>query len=176
MKKNILIFGSISGLIVSSMAITMAIKCVNNEDFSGNMLLGYTFMLLAFSFVFVGIKNYRDKFNEGIITFNKAFKIGLLITLVASTIYVLIWLITYYCFVPDFMDKYTAHVLREAAANNPSKVVMDEKIAEMANYKEMYKNPVLVVLFTYLEIFPIGLLITIISALILKRKVNPKAS
>jgi hypothetical protein len=64
MKKNILIFGLLSGLIVSMMIVLMVFQCYNNKDFEGSMLVGYTFMLIAFSFVFVGIKNYRDKFNE----------------------------------------------------------------------------------------------------------------
>jgi len=106
MKKNTLIFGSIAGLIVSINMVIMAIKCYNNNinDFSGSMILGFTSMIIAFSFIFVGIKNYRDKFNNGIINFSKAFKIGALIALIASTLYVIVWLIVFYNFIPDFME------------------------------------------------------------------------
>jgi hypothetical protein len=69
------------------------------------MLIGYASMLIAFSLVFVGIRNYRDKFNEGVISFGKAFKIGIMIVLIASTMYVVAWLIDYFFFIPDFFNR-----------------------------------------------------------------------
>lgn len=152
------------------MLIVAAVQCYNNKDFSGNMVMGFTLMILAFSFIFVGIKNYRDKFNNGVISFGKAFKIGISIALIASTVYVVTWLIAYYGFIPDFMDKYAAHVIDQARAAGKSTVEINKAIAEMADYKEMYKTPIGVILLTYMEILPVGLVITLISALILKRK------
>src|ERR1017187_9822075 len=72
------------------------------------MLIGYASMLVALSLVFVGIRNYRDKYNNGVISFGKAFKIGIMIVLIASTIYVVAWLIDYFFFIPDFMEKYSS--------------------------------------------------------------------
>jgi hypothetical protein len=127
-------------------------------------------MVVAFAFMFVGIKNFRDKYNGGVVSFGKAFRIGLYIALIASTMYVLVWLVEYYFFVPDFMEKYTACTMRDARASGASEAELTEKAAEMAKFTEMYKNPVWVVLITYAEILPVGLLIALISALILKRK------
>jgi len=79
-------------------------------------------------------------------------------------------LFDYYLFIPDFIDRYTLHVLKNAKADGASAAEISKKAAEMANFKEMYKNPLFVVLITYAEVFPIGLLISLISALILKRK------
>jgi len=176
MKKIVLVFGLIAGLIVTALMVFSIAKCYNNRDFESSMLLGYAAMLLAFSFIFVGIKNYRDKYNNGVITFGKGFKIGLLISLVASTMYVIVWLIDYYLFIPDFMDRYADHVLLQAKKNGATAAELTAKTKQMAEYKEIYKNPILVVLFTYAEILPIGLLITIISALILKRKATHSSS
>jgi hypothetical protein len=134
------------------------------------MVFGFTVMILAFSSIFVAIKNYRDKFNQGEITFGKAFKIGILISLIASTCYVVMWLVVYYNFVPDFMDKYSAFEIKNIQAKGLNAAETTKEIADINNMKEMYKNPIVVVLFTYLEIFPVGLIITLLSALILKRK------
>jgi len=169
MKKNILIFGLIAGLIASSMLIAMTITCYTTNKFEGNMLLGYTFMLIAFSFVFVGVKNYRDKFNGGIISLGKAFKIGAIIVLIASTLYVLIWLVCYYVFVPDFMDKFIAHFVDELKAKGANAATIKAELSSMDFYKEMYKTPFGVILLTYMEILPVGLIVSFISALILKR-------
>jgi len=170
MKKNILIYGLLAGLIVSAMLVITCIRCYYEKDFSGSMIVGFTVMILAFAFIFIGIKNYRDQFNNGTVTFGKAFSIGLYITLIASTMYVVVWLISFYGFIPDYMDKYTEHVINNAKANGVSKADLAKQVAEMQDYKDMYSSPIGVVLLTYLEILPVGLIITLLSALVLKRK------
>jgi hypothetical protein len=171
MKKNVLVFGLISGLIVVTLCLTFIALCYK-AGHDGNMYIGYASQILALSLVFVGVKNYRDKENGGIISFGQALKSGILISLVASTIYVIGWLIDYYVFMPDFMDKYADHVLSEAQHSGKTAVEISKATAEMAKMKELYKNPVFVVLFTYVEIFPTGLIISIITALILKKKAS----
>ena len=170
MKKNVLVFGLISGFIISTMMMISVGMCYSREDFDSSMALGYTSIILAFSLIFIGIRNYRNKYSNGMITFGKAFRIGLLITLVASTLYVLVWLIDYYLFIPDFLDKYSAHVLRKAQADGATLQELQKKTAEMANFREMYKSPLMVILLTYAEVLPSGLIITLISAAILKRR------
>lgn len=170
MKKNVLIFGSLAGLIVALWMVISIASCYSNPNFEANMWLGYGSMIVAFSLIFVGIKNFRDKYNNGAITFGKAFKIGLYIALIASTMYVLAWLVDYYLFIPDFMDKYAAHVITKAKANGASLAEINHQKAQMATYAQMYKNPFMVIVLTYLEILPVGLVISLIAALILKRK------
>src|SRR4051812_6020500 len=99
MKKNVLVFGLISGLIVVTLCLTFIAFCYK-AGHDGNMYIGYASQILALSLVFVGVKNYRDKENGGIISFGQALKLGVLISLVASTIYVIGWLIDYYLFMP----------------------------------------------------------------------------
>lgn len=173
MKKNVLVFGLIAGTIVSAVMMGSMAILGTDQMMNGGMVLGYASMVVAFSFVFVGIRNFRNHYNQGVISFGKAFQIGLYISLIASSMYVITWLIDYYCFIPDFMDKYTAHVLAEAKAAGTSAADLAKQTAEMDKYKEMYKNPVFVVLLTYAEVLPVGLLLTLISAFILKRKEVP---
>lgn len=175
MKKNIVVCGLIGGLILATVMVVSTSLCYAKNDFEGNMVLGYASMILAFSLIFVGVKNYRDKFSDGVISFGKAFKIGFFISLIASTMYVLTWLVDYYFFIPDFMDKYTAHILQQARAEGLDAAAMQAKAAEMDSYKAMYKNPLVVVLFTYLEVLPIGLIVSLICALILKKKEGVEA-
>ena len=175
MKKNIIIYGIIAGIVVSVLMLTSVnyfSHCEGNVDYSTSMLIGYASMLLAFSLVFVGIRNYRDKYNEGVISFGKAFKIGILISLIASTIYVLAWLIDYYFFIPDFMEKYSAQMLNELKASGTSQIEIDKQTKEMADFAVMFKNPFFNAMMTYLEILPVGLIVTLISSFILKRKIS----
>jgi len=170
MKKNVIVFGLIAGVIVSVLMVISMARCSSDANFEHSMLIGYASMVLAFSFIFVGIKNYRDKYNNGFITFGKAFKTGLYISLIASTMYVVTWLVDYYVFIPDFMDKYVAHMLKEAKDSGASAAALAKQAKELAYNQKLYKNPIMVVLFTYLEILPVGILVSLIAAFILKRK------
>lgn len=170
MKSIVLKYGFIGGLIVAAVMLTGTIYCYNSGDFEGSMVLGYASMLLAFSFIFVAVKQVRDKQRGGFITFGQAFKTALFVTLVTSSIYVVTWLICYYCFLPDFMEQYTSAMMSKAQASGMKGAALAEKSEEMKGYVEMYKNPLFVILFTYIEILPVGLLVSLIAALVLKKK------
>ena len=170
MKKVVLVYGIIAGLIVAGMMAFSTSYYCSKGDFEDGLIYGYTSMIIAFSMIFVGVKSFRDKYNGGTIRFGKAFKIGLFISLIASTIYVISWLINYYFFIPDFMDKYAAVMIAKAQASGISADQLAKKTAEMAQMKEWYKNPFFVILMTYVEILPVALVVTLISALMLKRK------
>ena len=172
MKKNIWIFGTIAGLISTIWIVIMMATGVDCSKLQNGELFGYTTMIIAFSMLFVGIKNYRDKYNNGLITFGKAFKMGLLMTLIASTIYVVVWAIDYNFFIPDFADKYAEAMLQMAKEKGLSQLEIDQQTAKMVEFKNMYKNPVFFTLITYAEIVTIGLVLSLLSALILKKKEN----
>ena len=177
MQKNIIIYGLIAGIVVS-ISMLFTVNSIShregNFDFDRSLFIGYASMLIAFSLVFVGIRNYRDKYNEGIISFGKAFKIGIMIVLIASTIYVVAWLIDYFFFIPDFAEKYSAHTLDKLKASGASQIEIDKQTKEMTNFAKMYKNPFFNAMMTYVEILPVGLIVTLISSLILKRKTAKK--
>ncbi|MEO8150274.1 MAG: DUF4199 domain-containing protein [Bacteroidia bacterium] len=173
MKKNILVFGTIAGVIVSTfMGVSMAlIGCDSENAGNSGMVMGFSAMVVAFSFVFVGIKNYRDKQNGGIITFGKGFFLGLMISLIASTIYVITWAVEYHFFLPDFMDKYSAMQVKQLQASGVSGEAYDEALKSIESASYNYKNnPFYFAMYTYVEILPVGLIVTLISSLILKRK------
>jgi hypothetical protein len=173
MKKNIIIYGLIAGILVSAFMLSTVnylSHCEGNVDYNTSMLIGYASMVVAFSLVFVGIRNYRNKYNGGTISFGKAFKIGIMIVLIASTIYVIAWLIDYFFFIPDFMDKYSANAIDKLKAGGASQAKIDKEAKEMADFARMYKNPFFNAMMTYVEILPVGLIVTLISSFILKRK------
>ncbi len=168
MKKNVLVFGIISGLVISIFMSISMISMSKNPDADhevNSMLIGYLSMLIAFSLIFVAVKTYRDKQNGGVISFGKAFKMGLLIALIGSTIYVITWSLVYNLFLPDFMDKYADAMIKKAKPEELQKVT-----TEVQGYKEMYKNPFMFTFMTYMEILPVGLIVALITALLLKRK------
>ncbi len=168
MNRIVLIFGLIIGTILCANMLVMVNMMYSSTGFKGNDVVGYAAMVVLFSLIFVGVKNYRDKELNGVISFGKAFKTGSLIALTGAAMYVVVWLFYYYLFVPDFIDVYTRHVLTQCTPTD-----LPAKTKEMADFKEMYKNPFFVILITFAEVLPIGLAVALVSALILKRKHTP---
>lgn len=168
MKKTILTYGLISGAVAAVLmfgTVTLAEKTSEHSE-----IVGYAGIILSLSLIFFGIKSYRDRIGNGSITFGKAFTIGILIALISSACYVIAWLIVYYNFYPDFMDQYAAHAIEKLKASGASQEKIDATIKQMEQYKEMYKSPVMVAALTFLEPFPVGLIISLISALFLRKK------
>lgn len=172
MKQNILVFGLILGVILAAGGIYMVNVIYNNPHLETNDLLGYAVMVVIFSLVFFGIRNYRDKELNGVISLGRAFKTGVLIALLGSTIYVVTWLFYYYLFVPDFLDKFTELVMNTATREGATATELTAKAEELEQYRSWYRNPLFVILLTYAEVLPVGLVVAFVSSLVLKR--SPK--
>lgn len=167
MKKIVLTYGLIGGGIsVMGYLITML---TGHTDMEMGMILGFASMLLAFSLIFVATVKYRTA-HGGAVSFGNAFQIGLYISLIASTIYVLVWLYYLYNVYPDFAPKYAAQYIEGLKAAGAGKQEIAEQSAKMGEFVENYKKPWYVIAITYTEILPLGLIVSLISALILKRK------
>jgi hypothetical protein len=169
MKKIVLIFGLISGAL---MAIFMfaTMPFVDRIGMDRMLFVGYTGIVLAFMLVFFGIRSYRENVGGGAVTFGRAFMIGILITLISSVCYVIAWQIFYYNFMPDFFDKYAAHVIEKARASGATPEAIQAQTQEMDQMKQLVKNPFFHNLFVFLEPFPVGLVITLVSSLILRKR------
>jgi hypothetical protein len=132
-------------------------------------------MVLAFLMVFFGVQSYRDNVAGGSVTFGRAFKLGLMITAVASVCYVATWEVIYYQLAPDFLDKYAAYSVGKAKQSGATDAQIAAEAKKMAEYKEMYRNPLVNIAMTFLEPLPVGLVITLVTAGVLSRKRRAEA-
>ena len=174
MKKIIWIYGVIAGIISVSWGVLSESVVGDSLSLNTRMILGYATMIVAFSLIFVAVKNYRDTENHGRITFGKALGIGLLITLIASTVYVVVWMIDFKYFVPDFGEKYQAQAIAEMKQSGLNAAEIQKQSVEMAEMMEKYRtNAAYRAMFTYLEVAPVGIIMSLLAALILKRKTQP---
>src|SRR6202051_1616776 len=162
MKKTILTFGLISGAI-SSLMMGATVPFADRTGFDKGAIVGYTVILLSFLLVFFGIRSYRDN-ASGQITFSKAFAVGISITVISCICYVVTWEILYFNFLPDFMDKYGAHMVEKAKASAGGGAAVQAQVEQAKKYKEMYDNLLINAAMTFIEPFPVGLVITVISA------------
>lgn len=169
MKKTVLTFGLISGA-VSSVLMLATVPFAHRIGFNRALIIGYTSMVLSFLLVFFGIRSYRDNVGNGQITFAKAFAVGICITLISCICYVVTWEIVYFNFMPDFMDEYNAHAIEKLKASGASAAAVEAQLEQMKKFKELYANPLFNAAMTFIEPFPVGLVITLLSAAVLKKK------
>lgn len=171
MKKTILTFGLISGAISSIMMIA-TVPFANRLGHS--YVLGYATIGLSLLLVFFGVRSYRDNVANGQIPFGKAFLVGLAITVISCLFYVATWEVIYFNFMPDFMDKYGAQVIAKMQASGATATAIQQKSAELDKVKVMYRNPFFNMAMTFIEPFPVGLIITFLSAAVLRKKAPPQ--
>lgn len=170
MKRIVLTFGLISGAIVAVM-MAATFPFLDQIGFDKGQIIGYTTLVLAFLLVFFGIRSYRENVGNGYITFGRAFKVGILITVISCLCYAIAWEILYFHFLPDFGDKYTQYLIEKRRAAGVSEEALAVEVARMERFKEIFKNPIYNFLITFfIEPFPVGLIITTISALILRKR------
>lgn len=173
MRKIVVTFGLISGA-VSSLIMIVLVTFGDKIGFDRGAVIGNTSIVLSFLMVFFGIRTYRDNIGNGQITFLKAFVVGLSITLISCIFYVITWEVIYYNFIPGFWDAYGAHSVDKLTASGASPAAVQAKLQQVRKYKELYKNPLFNAALTFINPFPIGLVITLASALVLRRKSQPQ--
>jgi Protein of unknown function (DUF4199) len=169
MKKTVLTFGLIAGLIISVLmdgSLLLADKIGSGHS----MVLGYTMMVASFLLIYFGIRSYRDNTLSGQISFGRAFACGLLITLITTVCYVATWEVLYFNFMPHFMDSYFAAQVHQVQSAGLDSATTAAKVANILHSQQLYQNPLVNMAYTFIEPLPVGILITLISAAVLRRK------
>jgi hypothetical protein len=175
MKKIVLTFGLISGVIVSVL-MGGSLLLADKIGLSHSMILGYTIMVASFLLVYFGIRSYRDNVLAGQISLGRAFTCGILITLIATVCYVAMWEVLYFNYMPHFMDSYFAAQIHQVQAAGLDSATTAARVAAIQHSQELYQNPLVNMAYTFMEPLPVGLLITLISAAILRRKTPARSN
>ncbi|NOT36651.1 MAG: DUF4199 domain-containing protein [Saprospiraceae bacterium] len=170
MKKIILTYGLISGALISIFMLVSMSIAKGKQSMGSSEIIGYSAMVIVFSLIFFGIRSYKNQNPEISLSFGKAFKIGFLIALIGSTCYVLSWIIFQKFYMPDFMETYAQSIIESLKEKGASESEIQRQTESMNKAKEMYKNPFFMTAITYAEILPLGLIISLISAAILRNR------
>ncbi len=169
MKKTVWIYGLLASAIIVGISATFLWTATDDADYSSGAWLGYVIMIVGFSLIFVAIKQQRDQ-HGGVINFSQAFQVGLWITLIATFFYVLSWELYYQQAGADFMAKYTASYLENMRQEGANEAAIQATEAEMQEMGEKYRQLPYRVMITVMEILPVGLIITLISAMLLRNR------
>jgi uncharacterized protein DUF4199 len=169
MRKTVLTFGTIAGVILSAMMLA-TVPFIDEIGFDRGEVIGYTSMVMAFLLIYFGVRSYRDNSLGGTISFGRALKAGALIAVVASFWYVATWQVVYNKFTPDFMQRYQAHILDKARADGESEAQIAKLKADSEKYARWYRNPVIRSAMTFMEPLPVALIMVLVSAGVLSRR------
>ena len=175
MKKTVLTFGLIAGFIISVL-MGGSLLLADRIGSGHSMVLGYTIMVASFLLIYFGIRSYRDNTLNGQISFGRAFACGILITLITTVCYVVMWEILYFNFMPHFMDSYFAAQIHKVQVAGLDSATTVAQVAAIRHSQELYQNPIVNMAYTFMEPFPVGLIITVISASVLRRKAPLKGN
>ena len=173
MRKTVLVFGLLSGAVSSAMML-LTVPFMDRLGFgTRSVVVGYTGIVASFLLVYFGIRSYRDRVAGGSLTFGRAFTVGILISLLSSACYVATWELVYFKLKPDFLDQYSAYAVESARQSGATEHEIAATARRMEEFKTMYQNPLANIAFTFIEPFPIGLVVTLISAAVLRRTRQP---
>jgi hypothetical protein len=164
MLRNILVYGALAGLIVGVPLTVLTLSMSGHTMMHWGMLIGYASMLLAFCTIFIAIKRRRDEVCGGVIRFWPAFALGLGITFVASLVYVAAWEIGQALSGGDFAAVYSHAIIEQKRAAGLSGEALARLTAEMADFRRSYANPLYRLPMTFAEIFPVGVLVSLVAA------------
>ena len=171
MKKNVRKYGLLSGLALAIMgAATVPFEHHLHTNTSLAMAVGYTAMVLAFLIVFVGVKHYRDTECGGSIGFGRAFAAGALMMLITCACYVAMWEVLVATVEKNFAHDYAASMVKRAQDSGLQGAALEAKVAEAHNFEVTYSNPLYRMSMTLLEPLPVGLVMALVTAGILRRK------
>jgi hypothetical protein len=168
MKKIVWTFGLIAGAVMAVfMCATLPFANAFDEH---SLLIGYAGIVAGFLLVYFGVRSYRDNVLGGTIGFGRAFTVGILIAAIASLCYVATWEVLYYKFMPDFYSKYAQAAVEQARKAGKSDAEIAKTRASMESMAKSAENPAWVAATTFVEPFPVGLVVALVSAGILRRK------
>jgi hypothetical protein len=174
MTRIILIYGGIGALIVGSLMVAGMLSWTPDQmagaegSMDSGLIVGYLTQIVALTAVFLGIKHFRDRERGGVIKFLPAFLVGLGISAVASLGWVIAWEIVlasgfnYQALMNEMMKQ-------QAAASGLTGAALEQKIAESQAFMTLYmENPFVRMPISFIEMFPVGVIISLISALFLR--------
>lgn len=167
MFRIMLVYGAIAGVVI--IAVMLAGMAMNGG--AGSVIQGYLTMLVVLSLIFVGVKRYRDKDLGGVIKFLAAFGLGVGIAAVAGVFYVLSWEASLQMTDFAWMESYKQGAIAGYEAKGLTGDELAEKVATLEAMMASYTNPFFRLPMTFLEIFPVGLVVALVSAALLR---NPK--
>jgi len=166
MKKIVLTYGLISGAIG---AVLLVAHVPFMDGSSRALIVGYAGIVVSALLIFFGVRSYRENVGNGKITFGRGLAVGILIALISSACYVVAWEVVYFSN-PAIADHIFNTPIEDLIAKGAPQAEIDAAVVEVESFRKLFANPFVNAAFTFFEPFPVGALVALISAVILRRR------
>jgi hypothetical protein len=168
MKKIVLTYGLISGAIGAGLLLAH-VPFMDSLGYDKSLLVGYAGIVLSALLIFFGVRSYRENVGNGKLSFGRGFAVGILIALISASCYVAAWEVVYFSN-PGIADHVFDQQIADLKAAGAAQEKIDEAAREVEAFKKLYGNPFVNAAFTFIEPFPVGVLMTLIAAIVLRRR------
>jgi len=132
-------------------------------------VIGYTSMVLALSMIFFALVQQRDRVNGGQLSFGQGFVLGLRISVIVGAVVGVVDVLHVFVLDPGFMDAYMEHEKAKWAASGLSAEQINARMAAADAEMQLIQNPIATFLLMFVTTVLIGVLISAVSALLLRR-------
>lgn len=163
MKNPIIKYGIIGGIVMVIIGLGSWLLLKDVYSFQTSQIIGYSSMIIALSSVFFAIRKYRDEINNGTITFGESLKVGILTTLIPSAFAFIQTIFFFSVYGTEFQD----WALASLEKTDPT--LHAEYVEQMASGPDWIMNPFFQGFVMFATVFFIGLIISLIAAVVLKR-------
>jgi len=170
MKNTVLAFGLLSGALAVAMMLA-TLPFIRSMELGTSDLIGYSSIAISALVLFFGIRSHRERAG-GQLTFGRGLGVGILITLISSACYMAAFQVVYFKAMPDFGEKFSACMVERARAGGATEREIDETAATAAALKRLYDRPATNAALTFATTFPVGLVMSVFAAAVLRRKGN----
>jgi hypothetical protein len=164
-------YGAIAGIILAVMIFVLMYFFRDPGTASaGGKWIGNIFMISAFSMIYFAIKTMRDKYSGGVINFQTGFRLGLLISIIAAAVYSVTWLFYYHAIDSTYLEQSIIVFEKQLESEGKSREEITDQIKTFSERMDNYRKPGVMAFYTFMEMFPFGLILSVLCAFLMKRK------
>lgn len=171
MRATILKYGLVAGAVAGGSLLAFGLNWDGKPPPAWGMAAGFASMLVALTAVFVGIKHHRDHALGGMIRFWPALGLGLAISAVATACYVLAWEVVVAVVDSDMAAFFADSMVERARAAGATGAELARAMRDAREFEALYRNPLARMGITAVEFLPVGVLVSLVSAAVLR---NPR--
>lgn len=170
MKKIILRYGTYAGIAeLVCFALIWIFIYLTNVGHQVQGYIGYINIICPLLFVYFGARYYRDKVNNGSITFLKALQIGLLIVIIPALAFALVETIYVLYLDPKFYENLMAYdIAQYRKVLSPAQFAL--KLKEINQELKQDQNPIFNFTMMFFTIASSGVIVSLISSLLVMRR------
>jgi len=119
---------------------------------------------------FVRVVDYREVVRGCLIIFVGVIGAGVLMMLVSCACYVAMWEVLVATVEKNFAHDYATSMVKRAQNSGLQGAALEAKLAEVRRFEETYSNPLYRMAMTLLEPLPVGIVLALVTAGVLRRE------